>query len=131
MNAFDEVQVAQQSFSYLDLTGRTKWNEWTPTRTGWTDVGTPTVLARFMRVGAMVMFQIRVVPDTSVATTAGTSYITLPITARGLGGDGSMYNATALTGIGVCAFDVSNSRVYVPSQIATGNTVIVAGFYEG
>lgn len=108
------------------------WTAWTPTRTSWTDVGTPTVTARYCQIGSVVFFQVSVVPATSIATTAGTSYISLPVTANtaGLGGDASMVNDTSFVAIGDCVFDMANSRCYVPSQLASGNTFEIAGWYE-
>ena len=108
------------------------WAAWTPTRTGWTDVGAPTVTARYIQVGNVVFFQIKVVPATTVATVAGTSYTTLPVAVGGsaLAGEGSMMNVTTLIGVGTCAIDVANSRCYVPTQTATGNTLTIFGSYE-
>lgn len=130
MNAFDDINIEPRSFAYSDLIGQDKWTVWTPTRTGWTDVGTPTVSGRFRVVGRQCFLQVKVVPATSVATTAGTSYIALPIAAQGLAGDGSMMNITTLIAVGVCAVDVANSRLYVPTQVATGNTLTIAAWLE-
>lgn len=129
-NAFDEIQIALQSFAYRDLSGQDRWTEWTPVRTGWTDVGTPTVTGRFRVVGRQCFIQVKIVPGTTVATVAGTAYIALPIAAQGLAGDASMMNITTLVAVGVCAVDVANSRLYVPTQAATGNTLTVAGWHE-
>lgn len=131
MIRLDELYIVNKGgFSDRDLNGVDFWSTWTPTRTGWTDVGTPTVTARFKVVGKQCFFQVRVVPGTTCATTAGTSYIGLPITATGLGGDASMQNQTTNIAIGVCSFDVTNTRVYVPTQAATGNTLSINGWYE-
>ena len=110
----------------------TLWDTWTPTRTGWTDVGTPTVTARYCQNGKIVFFQIKVVPGTTVATVTGTSYVSLPVAvgASALAGDGSMMNITTLIGVGNCAFDAANGRFYVPTQTATGNTLTIGGWYE-
>ena len=106
------------------------WVAFTPTRTGWTDVGTPTVTGRYRLVGPQCFFQVKVVPGTTVATAAGTSYVALPVTAAGLCGDGSMSNLTTLVSIGECVIDVANSRAYVPAQLATANTLVISGSYE-
>ena len=108
-------------------------NAWTPTRTGWTDVGAPTVSAVFERVGGLVFFEIKVTPATSVATTAGTSYFSFPVpaSASALAGEASMMNITTLVSVGVCAMDMANSRCYVPTQLATGNVLTTAGWYHG
>ena len=108
------------------------WASWTPTRTSWTDVGSPTVTARYTQNGKLVFFQIKVVPGTTVATTAGTSYVSLPVAAgaSALAGEASMMNITTLVAVGTCAMDMANSRCYVPSQLATGNTLTIFGAYE-
>lgn len=108
------------------------WTTWTPTRTGWTDVGTaPVVTARYLVVGNIVFFEIKIVPGTSVATTAGTSYVSLPVAAgaSALAALADMMNLTTLVAVGVCAMDTTNSRCYVPSQLATANTLTIFGCY--
>lgn len=108
------------------------WATWSPSRTNWTDVGTPTVTARYCQTGNVVHFQIKVVPSTSVATTAGTSYTSLPAScgASALSGMGMMQNLTTLIAVGNCVIDTANSRCYVPTQAASGNTFLIAGSYE-
>lgn len=106
------------------------WTTFTPSRTGWTDVGAPTVTGRKCRIGNVEYFQVKVVPNTSIATVAGTSYITLPETAVGIGGDASMQNITANTAVGSCVIDQTNSRVYVPSQVAAADTFTICGWFE-
>ena len=122
--------LKRDSFAYRDFIGQDSWISWTPVRTGWTDVGTPTVTGRYRVVGRQCFFQVQVIPGTTVATTAGTSYVALPITAMGLSGNASMMNITTLIATGLCAIDVTNSRVYVPTQAASGNTLTIAGWYE-
>lgn len=131
MNPFDNVEVNDPGFAYRDLVGQDKWLDWTPTRTSWTDVGTaPVVNAKWRDVGAECQIQVKVVPGTTVATTAGTSYISLPKRAAGLAGAGVMYNATTLVAIGNCVVDVTNSRLYVPSQTAIGDTIMIVASYQ-
>ena len=130
MNAFDDLVLDDTSFSWNDLIGQDQWLAWTPVRTGWTDVGTPVVTGRYHLIGVQCFFQVKVVPGTTCATVAGTSYIALPFSAGGLAGDASMMNQTTLIAIGNCVFDVANGRVYVPTQTATGNTLTVAGWHE-
>lgn len=102
----------------------------TPTFSGITTVGSPTYTGRFALIRPICFFQISIVPGTTVATIAGTTYMNLPVAAAGINGDGSMENVTTLIGIGICAFDITNSRCYLPSQGATGNTLEVAGWFE-
>ena len=124
------ASMKPESFSFKNLRGIDRWESWSPIRVGWTDVGAPTVTGLLHVVGQQCFFQVEVIPFTSVATVAGTSYIELPIAAQGLCGDGSMVNAATLVAIGNCAFDVANSRVYVPAQIATGDTLTIGGWFE-
>ena len=118
-----------QSFVAREGSGRDLWETFTVTRTGWTDVGTPTVVGRYHQVGRAVEGTIEVTPSTSVATTAGTSYVELPITAAGYG-SGSMQNVSTNIAIGACVVDRTNSRLYVPTQAATGNTLVIWFSYE-
>lgn len=123
----DQSVVAAATLSATNLSA---WASFTTTRTGWTDVLAPTVTARYCQVRNVCHFSIKVVPGTTVATTAGTSYCSLPLTAAGIGGDGSMVDTTTLLSIGSCVIDVANSRVYVPTQVATGDTITINGWYE-
>ena len=113
-----------------DVVSRMAWTPFTAARTGWTDVGAPTVTARYSQIKNVCYFQIKVVPATSVATAAGTSYVNLPLTAFGFTGSGNMSDLTTLIGIGDCVIDAANSRVYVPTQIATADILSVAGWFE-
>jgi hypothetical protein len=108
----------------------TSWSSFTATRTGWTDVGAPTVTALQCQIERVCYFQVQIVPATTVATVAGTSYISLPLTAAGIGGVATMTNSTTLVAAGTGVIDVANSRVYVPAQVATGNTLTVSGWYN-
>lgn len=123
-------EVLSSSFAYRDLKGQDKWESWTPTRTGWTDVGTPAVSARFRIIGAQCFFQVKVSPGTTIATTAGTSYISLPTSAKGFGGDASMVDLSGNTAVGNAVIDAANSRCYVPTQTASGNTFLISGWFE-
>lgn len=118
-----------ETFSARDSEGRDHWEEWTPTLTDWTEVGTTTVHGRFRVVGAQCFCQVRVTPETTCETAAGTSYVDCPIPATGFAGDGSMGLDPNVT-IGSVKVDVANSRVYVPTQAATANTFSIAWWYE-
>lgn len=106
------------------------WTPFTAVRTGWTDVGAPTVTARYSQIKNVCYVQVKVVPNTSVATTAGTSYIDLPLPAFGFTGTGGMSDLTTFIGIGDCVVDAATSRVYVPTQLATADTLAVACWFE-
>jgi len=131
-NAFDGVLVNADSFAYRDLTQQDKWNEFTPTFTGLTVVGATTYKGRFRFVGKQCHFQVSLVAATSIASTAGTTYLTLPVNANAgsLTGIATMTNATTNIAVGSCHISVSNSRCYLPTQSASGNTFTIAGSYE-
>lgn len=116
----------------LDVLTGLVWTTWTPTRTGWTDVDSPTVTARYCTNGGLTHFQIKVVPGTTVATVAGTSYTDLPVAAGAscLAGEVFMSDLTTLLPIGAGFLSASNSRAYVPAQVATGDTLLITGWYE-
>lgn len=135
---FDAIAPNKAGIAFRDIIGQDRWETtWAPVRTGWTDVGTPAVTGRFRTVGKLCQFQVRVIPGTTIATTAGTSYIGLPILATmgtalpsGIAGEGSMSNDTTHIWVGGCDIDLVNSRCYVPTQGASGNTFKVFGQYE-
>ena len=123
------ANVDTGSFAYRDITGQDKWQSFTVSASV-TVVGTPTYTGRFRIVGRSCFFQISAVSDTSIATTAGTSYFDLPIAAKGIGGMATMTNDSTNVAVGVCHIDVANSRVYPPTQAASGNTFTICGNYE-
>ena len=128
-NDLDGKLLDKTGFAYRDLTGQDVWQAFTPTASI-TVVGTPTYTGRFRLVGRSCQFQISLVSTTSVATTAGTSYFALPVTAKGIGGIATMSNGTTDIAVGVCHVDVATSRVYPPTQAASANTFVICGQYE-
>lgn len=130
MNELDDVKLDDSSFSYFDLQGRDRWTAWTPVFTSLTVVGATTYLARFRIVGKQCFFQVTLLAATSIASTAGSTYLALPMTAKGLSGYAVMTNATTNVAVGVGHIDVTNSRMYLPAQLASGNTFHLAGSFE-
>ena len=131
MNVFDDLPLQVKAWAYKNLLGQDRWEtNWTPVGTGFTNVGTPTLTGRFRLPGRKCEFQVKIVPATTTATVAGTSYIALPVAAAGIAGGGVMENTTTNVAIGTCSFDITNSRVYLPAQAATGNTMTIYGSYE-
>lgn len=120
-----------QRFSQRDAAGQDKWESFTPTFTSLTVVGATSYSGKYRKIGRAVEFQVQLSAATSIASTAGTTYMTLPITAKGLSGFGIMTNKTANTSVGNCHIDTTNSRCYLPTQGASGNTFTIFGSYEG
>lgn len=129
MNAFDDVPISQESFAYRDLLGIDQWSAFAVS-VSLTVVGTPTYTGRYRVVGKQCFFQASLVASTSIAATAGTHYVALPIAAKGIGGAATMTDNTTNIAVGVCHVDVSTSRCYLPSQAASGNTFNVTGWFE-
>lgn len=116
------------SFSFRDRLGQDRWESWTPVYSFATATSL-TVSGRFKIVGRQCFFQVKST-GTSLATTAGTSYIDLPIAAKGFGGCGVMSNDTTNVSVGTGHIDITNSRFYPPTQGASGNDFIFVGWYE-
>lgn len=129
MNMLDNMQLDQASFAYRDILSEDRWNSFTPSFS-LTVVGTPTYTGRYRIVGAECQFQVSAVSTTSIASTAGTSYMSLPIAAKGIGGVATMTNDTTNIAVGVCHIDVADSRCYLPAQTASANTFTICGRYE-
>jgi hypothetical protein len=134
-----EALLAQQVMAKRDfdpsrlLLPSRAWKAFTPSFTSLVNVGSPTITGRFIQGDGRVFFQVKIVPGTTSASTAGTTYFTLPTTAaaEGITGDGAMTDLTTKVSIGVVVIDVANSRCYTPTQAATGDSMIISGWYEG
>lgn len=128
MNVFDNTEIAFGSFSYADLRGTDSWSPFTVSYSFATATGL-TVVGRYKVVGKQCFWQMQS-SGTSLATTAGTSYIALPVTAAGYGGCGTMTNVTTKIAVNLGHVNVSDNRFYPPTQGASGNTFIFAGWNE-
>lgn len=130
MNDFDNVIIDPQSFAFRDLLNRDKWLAFTPVFGSLTVVGATSYLGRLRIVGRSVQFQVQFSAATSIASVAGTDYLTLPITSVGLAGMATMTDKTSNIAVGVCHVDVANSRCYLPTKTASGDVFTLAGWYE-
>ena len=130
MATIDDSQFDKKSFAWTDLVGMSRWDSWTPVFGALTVVGAKSYFGRFRIVGRSVDFQVKFSAATSIASVAGTDYLTLPIVAQGYAGIATMTNRTTNIAVGVCHIDVTNSRCYLPTQAASGNTFLLCGSYE-
>src|SRR5947208_3418972 len=126
MNRLDDVEIDQKSFAWRDLLSQDHWMGFAPIFGSLTVVGGTTYSGRLRIVGRKVEFQVSFKAATSVASTAGTDYLTLPITAAGTSGQAQMTNDTTNIAVGLCHIDVATSRCYLPTQAASGNTFNLA-----
>ena len=122
--------VDEKSFAYRDLKSQDVWQSFTPVFGSLTVVGATSYTGRYRIVGRSVQFQVQFSAATSIASAAGTDYLTLPITAKGISGMAVMTNDTTNVAVGVCHLDVSTSRCYLPAQVASGNVFKLCGWYE-
>ena len=131
MNLEDEVPN-KTGFSWKDLNGKDRWESFTVAFGSLTIVGTPAYTGRLRIVGRQCFFQVQFSAGTSIASTAGTDYLTLPVTAnsQSLAGVATMTNDTTNIAVGVCHIDAATSRCYLPSQVASGNVFTIAGWFE-
>ena len=130
MNGLDDIPLAQDSFAWRDIQGRDKWQTFTPVFGSLTVVGAKSYSGRYRFVGRKCEFQVKFSAATSIASVAGTDYLTLPFAAAGLTGFAVMTNDTSNVAVGVCHIDVTNSRVYLPALSASGDTFTIFGSYE-
>lgn len=119
-----------KSFAWRDLVGQDKWLDWTPVFGSLTVVGATSYSGRYRVIGKSLQFQVKFSAATSIASTAGTDYLNLPIPANGYTGIAVMTNDTTNIAVGLCHLDVSTSRCYLPTQAASGNTFNLCGSYE-
>lgn len=130
MNELDDLPHDPKSFSYRDIQGRDSWDTFTPVFGSLTVVGATNYSGRYRFVGRKCEFQVQFSAATSIASTAGTSYLTLPFTALGFSGLATMTNDTTNVAVGVCHLDVTESRCYLPTQGANASVFNLAGWFE-
>jgi len=130
MNELYNKNIDSTSFSYNNLLGVDRWLSFTPSFTSLTTVGALSTSGRMRIVGKWLQFQVTLSGATSIASTAGTTYMTLPVSAVGSTGMAVMTDDTAKTAVGLCHVDVTNSRCYLPSQAASGDSFHLSGNYE-
>ena len=123
-------RLDETSFAFLDITSQDGWKTWTVSFGSLTVIGATNYTGRYHTEGKVIRFQVRFSAATSIASTAGTDYLTLPIASKGLSGMAVMTNATTNIAVGVCHIDATNSRCYLPTQGASGNTFNLSGWYE-
>ena len=123
-------RLDETSFAYLDITGQDNWKAFTPVFGSLTVLGATNDLGRYHVEGKAFRFQVRFGAATSIASTAGTDYLNLPIASKGYGGMAVMTNASTNIAVGLCHIDATNARCYLPTQGASANTFILAGWYE-
>ena len=107
---------------------------WTPTFTNLTVVpgtGAASYDGKYSRIGRTIFYKIKIscTGTATTASTAGTTYCTLPVAASE-DDTVTVSNKTTLLGIGVGFLDATNDRCYPTTWGATGNTIIISGKYE-
>ena len=117
-------------FADRDLQGIDQWESFTPVFGSLTVVGATTYVGSLRIMGKSVSGQVTFKAATSIASVAGTDYLNLPIAAKGLTGFGVMTNDTTNIAVGLCHLDVSTSRLYLPTQAASGQTFNLYFTYE-
>ena len=131
--------VNRAGFAARDLQGIDKWETFTPVFGSLAVVGATTYVGRYRIVGAQVFGQVTFKAATSIASTAGTDYLNLPVTKRdntgtliptGITGIGVMTNDTTNIAVGTCHLDVTTMRLYLPTQAASANTFNLWFSYE-
>ena len=125
-----DVDADESSFAFRDLTDTDVWTNFDPVFGSLTVVGATSYSGRFRIVGRQMFFQVQFSAATSIASTAGTDYLNLPIGAQGLAGAATMTNDTTNIAVGTCHVDVATSRCYLPTQVASGNVFNIAGWIE-
>lgn len=130
MYLLNNTILDKDSFACRDLVGQDQWTAFTPVFGALTVVGATTYTGRLRVVGKQCQFQVTFLAATSIASTAGTDYLTLPKTANGLSGMAIMTNDTTNIAVGLCHVDVATSRCYLPTQVASGNTFNLTGWFE-
>lgn len=130
MNLLDGRELDTKSFAFRDILALDSWDKFNPVFGALTIIGAPSYLGRLRIVGKQCQFQVQFSAGTSIASVAGTDYLNLPISAKGLAGHATMTNDTTNVAVGNCHIDVATSRCYLPAQVASGNVFNICGSFE-
>ena len=125
-----EVDADESSFAYRDLLDMDVWTSFTPVFGSLTVVGATSYSGRLRIVGRQCFLQVQFSAATSIASVAGTDYLTSPIAMQGLAGAAVMTNDSSNVAVGNCHVDVATSRIYLPAQVASGSVFTIAGWVE-
>jgi hypothetical protein len=103
----------------------------TPVLSGWTNVGTPTISAKYVKVGNLIYYTITIGPATSISCTLLTSTITgLPYTPSSNFTCDNVNGATAASyGIGLVNA-ASGGTIYPPTTGVITTPLVVSGWYS-
>jgi len=122
------TSVTNSSNSYT-LDDYRKNQTFTPVFNGWTNVGTPTVVAKYTKIGNVVYFNIVVTPATSISSTATTSYLTgLPYTPS-TSFSGSSVNTSTQAAYSVQINAFSGGAIYTGTTGVLTVSIAISGFY--
>ena len=128
-NDLDDIALDRNSFAFNDIRGQDGWQAFTPVFGSLTVVGATSYSGRLRFVGKKLEGQVQFSAATSIAS-ATSDYLNLPVPAKGLSGSGQMNNITANTSVGLCTLNVSQSRLYLPAQVASANVFTLKFEYE-
>ena len=123
-------RLDETSFAFLDITSQDNWKTFVVVFGSLTVVGATNYTGRYHVEGKVIRFQVRFSAATSVQSTAGTDYLTLPIAAKGMAGMAVMTNDSTNIAVGLCHIDASTGRCYLPTQAPSADTFNLAGWYE-
>lgn len=126
----DDKNINTAGFAWRDLQGVDRWETFAPMFGSLTVVGATNYSGRYRIVGAQLQFQVKFSAATSIASTAGTDYLSLPVPAKGIAGIAAMTNDSTNIAVGLCHIDVATGRCYLPAQTASGNVFTLCGSYE-
>lgn len=104
---------------------------WTVAFSGWTNVGTPVISGNtYAKIGKLIYLQAVITPGTTVASTAGSSFLTGMPYVPAAAGTCNWANDSLGTGLGGGVIDTAGTgRLYPPTIAATGNIIVVSACY--
>lgn len=122
---FPATQISQTDANTID---DYEEGSWTPTFTNLTVVGDLTATGKYIKVGKKVYAEMRISSTTTTASTAGTTFSTLPI-PQSTNSTCAAVNYSTKASYGVGAVGLGDDRCYTPTWPAVQD-VVVSFTYE-
>jgi hypothetical protein len=123
--------VVQLNSSNPNVFDDYKEGTWNPTLTGFTIVGSPTVVGTYTKIGRLVFFTVRISGATSTTNAAGTGNISnLPFTVQGASSVCSVVDESTFVGTTTGYLPSSTTQCYPPAWTITANAKTINGVYN-
>lgn len=121
----DDARKARPSWVefFADITRGDVGTTWTPSITGLTETGTPTISGVYYQNSGFTDWAVKIVPATDTSSTSGITFITLPFSVTADAACFAVTGFTAAAGV----INAAAALAYLPTWVAITSPVTITG----